>query len=181
MMGGQGTVRGAVLLLLSGGFLNVFLGGVARGDTAPEGHVMEGVPTTVVEWAHGARLYQGLGDFHRGVTTASAEAQQYFDQGMRFLWAFNHDEATRSFARAAEVDPACASCYWGVALTVGPNYNVPAMAAPRAQVAFEALRQARDNAAHASAVERALIEALGARYPNDQPLDPSNLTPVLTA
>ena len=139
-----------------------------------------GLPSTIAEWAHGARLYEGLGTFHRQVT-ASPEAQRYFDQGMRFLWAFNHDEATRSFAKAAEIDPACASCYWGVALTVGPNYNVPGMAEPRARVAFEALHQAQESAVHASAVEQALIEALRARYPNAQPLDPSNLTPVLTA
>lgn len=150
------------------------------GAGAQGGEHAMGVPSTVAEWAHGARVYGGLGTFHRRVT-ASPEAQRYFDQGMRFLWAFNHDEATRSFAKAAEIDPACASCYWGVALTVGPNYNVPAMAAPRARVAFEALQKAQENAAHASAVERALIEALGARYPSAQPLDPSNLTPVLTA
>ena len=144
-----------------------------------EEHAM-GLPSTLAEWAHGARLYEGLGSFHRQVT-ASPEAQRYFDQGMRFLWAFNHDEATRSFAKAAEIDPACASCYWGVALTVGPNYNVPAMEAPRARVAFEALHRAQENAAHVSAVERALIEGLAARYPDARPLDPSNLTPVLTA
>ena len=139
-----------------------------------------GVPSTIAGWAQGARLYEGLGSFHRQVR-ASPEAQRYFDQGMRFLWAFNHDEATRSFAKAAEIDPACASCYWGVALTVGPNYNVPAMAAPRARVAFEALREAQHDAARASGVEQALIEALAARYPNPQPLDGANLTPVLTA
>ena len=180
-MGGQGTVRSAVLLLLGGGFLNVFPGGVARGDTAPEGHAMEGVPTTVAEWAHGARLYQGLGDFHRGVTTSSAEAQQYFDQGMRFLWAFNHDEATRSFARAAELDPGCAACYWGVALTVGPNYNLPGMEQPRARVAAEALQRAQAQASHASAVEQGLIGALAVRYPTAQPLDPASLEPVARA
>jgi len=53
------------------------------------------VPTTLSEWAHGAQLYPGLGHFHRKVSTPSPEAQAYFDQGMRFLWAFNHDEATR--------------------------------------------------------------------------------------
>src|SRR5215831_8900190 len=166
MMGGQGTVRSAVLLLLGGGFLNVFPGGVARGDTAPEGHAMEGVPTTVVEWAHGARLYQGLGDFHRGVTTSSAEAQQYFDQGMRFMWAFNHDEASRSFARAAQLDPQCAICLWGVALTVGPNYNMPMMAELRAKVAFESLERATSLLDRASPEERALVIALKARYPH---------------
>ncbi len=62
---------------------------------------------------------------------------------MRFLWAFNHDESTRSFARAAQLDPQCAACYWGVALTVGPNYNLPLMMEPRAKVAFEALQLAQ--------------------------------------
>src|SRR5215469_4548705 len=96
-------------------------GAVAQGEE----HAM-GLPATLAEWAHGARVYEGLGNFHRQVT-ASPEAQRYFDQGMRFLWAFNHDEATRSFAKAAEVDPSCAACYWGVALTLGPNYNLPAV------------------------------------------------------
>src|ERR671928_1096651 len=82
---------------------------------------------TVADWAKGAQLFDGLGDFHRPVTTRSPEAQAYFDQGMRLVWAFNHDEATRSFARAAQIDPGCASCYWGVALTLGPNYNMPVM------------------------------------------------------
>ena len=102
-------------------------------------------------------MFTDLGSFHRGVTIASTSAQPYFDQGMRFLWAFNHDEATRSFARAAQEDPHCAMCYWGVALTVGPNYNLPMMAEPRAKVAWEALQLAQQNAVSASPVERALI------------------------
>ena len=89
---------------------------------------------------------------------------------MRFLWAFNHDEATRSFAKAAELDPTCAACYWGVALTVGPNYNVPAMEEARARVASEALHKAQENAARATPVEQGLIAALAARYPSAQPL-----------
>ncbi len=127
---------------------------------------MPAVPTTVAQWSQGAQLFSGLGGFHRAITTASPQAQQYFDQGMRLLWAFNHDEATRSFAEAARLDPDCAACYWGVALTVGPNYNLPGLEAPRAQVAWEALQQAQQNAAHASAVEQALIGALSARYPS---------------
>ncbi len=150
-------------------------------DTPSETHSMPQVPATVADWAHGARLYEGLGDFHRGVTTSSPQAQQYFDQGMRFLWAFNHDEATRSFARAAELDPGCAACYWGVALTVGPNYNVPGMEEPRARVAAEALGKAQKNAAHASAVEQGLIAALASRYPGARPLGPANLEPVTRA
>jgi tetratricopeptide (TPR) repeat protein len=153
----------------------------AQSDTTAADHAMPSMPASLADWAHGATLYSNLGNFHRKVTTTSGEAQQYFDQGMRFLWAFNHDESTRSFARAAELDPHCAACYWGVALTVGPNYNVPLMIEPRAKVAFEAVQLAQQNAAQATPVEQALIRAIARRYPNPQPLDPSNSAPVLAA
>src|ERR1700722_18623866 len=97
------------------------------------------------------------------------------------MWEFNHDEATRSFAKAAELDPTCASCYWGVSLTVGPNYNLPFLSAERAKVAIEALERAQKNASHASAVEQALISALAKRYPSDRPLDAESALPILTA
>jgi len=129
-------------------------------------------PATLSDWASDARLFGGLGDFHRTVTTSSPLAQQYFDQGMRFLWAFNHDEATRAFAKAAVIDPSCASCYWGVALTVGPNYNLSSIAAARAQLARQSLQLAAANAARASPVEQALIGALTARYPAGSVADP---------
>jgi tetratricopeptide (TPR) repeat protein len=154
------------------------LGPVASGDT-PE-H-MQHVPTTVAEWARGAQLYDGLGDSHRRIATSNPQAQKYFDQGMRFAYAFNHDEATRSFAEAAELDPHCASCYWGVSLTVGPNYNLPLMVNERAAVAVEALRKAQENVGRATPVEQALIGALAKRYPSAKPLDPSTIRPVLVA
>jgi tetratricopeptide (TPR) repeat protein len=136
---------------------------------------------SVADWAKGAQLFEGLGGFHRKVTTASPEAQSYFDQGMRFVWAFNHDEATRSFAKAAELDPKCASCFWGVALTLGPNYNMPLMAEPRARAGWEALGKAQANAASATPVEQALIAALAKRFKGPEPLDPSNSAPLLAA
>jgi tetratricopeptide (TPR) repeat protein len=136
---------------------------------------------SVADWAKGARLFDGLGAFHRPITTASPEAQRYFDQGMRLVWAFNHDEATRSFARAAELDPKCASCYWGVALTLGPNYNMPLMAESRARAGWEALGKAQANAAAATPVEQALIAALAKRFDGPKPLDPSNSAPLLAA
>ncbi|MBS0364753.1 MAG: hypothetical protein JSR67_02890 [Proteobacteria bacterium] len=162
------------------------LAGAARADVPadappPMPMPMQGVPATLADWAHGAYLFDGLGDFHRAITTTSPLAQRYFDQGMRWLWAFNHDEATRSFAKAAELDPACASCFWGVALTVGPNYNLPALGEVRARVAWAALQEATKNAAHASAVEQALIAALAARYPSPQPLAAAGLAGVLAA
>jgi tetratricopeptide (TPR) repeat protein len=141
----------------------------------------ERLPVTLAQWAEGAQLFVGLGDFHRPVSTMSKQAQAYFDQGMRFLWAFNHDEATRSFAQATQDDPKCAMCYWGVALTVGPNYNLPMMAAPRARVAWQALQLAEQNAGSASPVEQALIGALTKRYQGPQPLEPSNEGLVLLA
>ena len=135
-------------------------------------------PATLADWAKGAQLFDGLGEFHRPIATKSPEAQRYFDQGMRFLWAFNHDESTRSFARAAELDSQCAVCLWGVALTVGPNYNLPMMAEPRAKVAWDALQRAQQLTTHASPVEKALVEALGKRYRGPNALDPSNEQPV---
>jgi tetratricopeptide (TPR) repeat protein len=158
------------------------LAGLARADTTPgDPRGMTQVPTTVSDWAHGARLFEGLGNFHRPIVTASPLAQQYFDQGMRLLWAFNHDESTRSFAKAAQLDPACAACYWGVALTVGPNYNLPAMEEARARVARDALHKAEEHAAQASAVEQALIAALAARYPAPQPPAAANSDAILNA
>jgi tetratricopeptide (TPR) repeat protein len=136
---------------------------------------------TVADWAKGAQLFDGLGGFHRRVTTGSPEAQRYFDQGMRLIWAFNHDEAARSFARAAEIDPKCASCFWGVALTLGPNYNMPVMAEARARAGWEALGKAQANASAATPVEQALIAALARRFDGPKPLDPSNSAPLLAA
>ena len=143
-------------------------------------HAHAGPPATLADWATGAKLFDKLGTFHRVVTTTSPDAQKYFDQGMRWLWAFNHDESTRSFAKAAAIDPSCASCFWGVALTIGPNYNMPMMTPERAKVAADALAKAQAAAAKATPVERALINALAKRY-NGQPLDPSNTAPLFTA
>ena len=142
---------------------------------------MPTVPVTLADWARGAQLFEGLGSFHRAITTQSSDAQAYFDQGMRFLWAFNHDESTRSFAQAAQLDPNCAMCLWGVALTAGPNLNQPMMAEPRAKLAHQLVGRATTLAANATPVERALIAALAARYPSDAALDPSNTAPVLLA
>src|SRR5204863_4160599 len=118
------------------------------------------LPKTVPQWAEGARLFGGLGNFHRKASTRSAEAQAYFDQGMRLLWGFNHPEAARSFANATLLDPQCAICYWGVSLAVGPNYNLLHISEPRALVAWEALQEAQRTAANADPTARALIAAL---------------------
>jgi len=138
-------------------------------------------PATLGGWAVGAQLFGKLGSFHRAITTDSLSAQQYFDQGMRLMWAFNHDEAARSFAQATQLDPACAACYWGFALAVGPNYNVLQMDAAKAAVGWQALQLGEANAAHASAAEQALIAALAERYAGAAPLAADNIERVLAA
>src|SRR5689334_1879206 len=137
-----------------------------------DSHSLPAPPETFAGWAKGARLFDGLGTFHRKITTRSPLAQKYFDQGMRFVWAFNHDEATRSFAKAAQIDPRCASCYWGVALALGPNYNMPMMNSARATVGWAAVRKAETNARHATPIERALIAAVAKRYRGTDEVDP---------
>ena len=90
----------------------------------------------------------------RTVTTARSEAQAYFDQGLRLTYGFNHDEAARSFAKAAALDPTCAMCFWGVALTLGPNYNVPMLPDRAARGVGGAARKAQAAAATATRSSR---------------------------
>ena len=120
-------------------------------------------------------LYEGLGSYSRKVTTNAAEAQRYFDQGLGFLQGFNHRAAIRAFQQAAELDPECAMAHWGVALACGPHINSIAVPPPVAELAWKELELAQKNAANASAVERALIDALAKRYANPQPEDRSGL------
>ena len=116
-------------------------------------------------------LFDGLGGLSRKVTTASPEAQRYFDQGLAFLYAFNHDEAIRAFRRAGEIDPKCAMAFWGVAVANGPHINNTVVPEDRAKAAWEALKRAQAAAAGTSPVEQALIEALAKRYALPQPDD----------
>ena len=115
---------------------------------------------------HGVTLVPGLGDLHHPVSTHNPEAQKFFDQGLRFIYAFNHDEAARSFQHAAELDPALAMAYWGVAEAVGPNYNDPADP-DRYKRARDAVKKAIDLASGASPSEHAYIQAMARRFPGD--------------
>src|SRR6185369_5214830 len=116
-------------------------------------------------------LYEGLGSNGRKITTSSREAQRYFDQGLSFLFAFNHDEAIRSFRKAAELDPHAAMAWWGIAIASGPHINFPMMLPESTVVAWDALGRAQKEAAAggADAVERELIDALAARYTKPSP------------
>ena len=116
--------------------------------------------------SHPAVLVSGLGDLHHPVSTKNTQAQQFFDQGLRFIYAFNHDEAARSFRRAAELDPKLAMAYWGIAEAVGPNYNDPADPG-RYRQAHEAVQKAVDLSEQASPSDRAYVQALATRFPAD--------------
>ncbi|MBV8202931.1 MAG: hypothetical protein JOZ15_20125 [Acidobacteria bacterium] len=116
-------------------------------------------------------LLDSLGAYHRAVTTSSAEAQRYFDQGLRLLFAFSLEEAQRSFEAAARLDPACASCWWGVAMSLGPHINVPGMP-ERTQAAHRAIEKAvalTRGAPRATPIEQALIAAAAKRSSDPPP------------
>jgi tetratricopeptide (TPR) repeat protein len=109
----------------------------------------------------------GLGERRHPVSTRNAEAQRFFDQGLALVYAFNHDEAARSFRRAAELDPQMAMAYWGLALAVGPNYNEATVDTERVKAAYEALQKAGSPATTATQRERDYIAALAKRFSTD--------------
>src|SRR5258705_13675276 len=117
-----------------------------------------------------ATLMTGMGKLHHPVSTKNVQAQQFFDQGLRLIYAFNHDEAARSFQRTAELDPKLAMAYWGIAEAVGPNYNDPA-SDDRFKAAHEAIQKAVDLSASAPANEQGYIAARAKRFPEDPKAD----------
>jgi len=117
-----------------------------------------------------ATLMSGVGNVHHPVSTSNPEAQKFFDQGLCLIYDFNHDEAARSFQRAAELDPKLAMAYWGIAEAAGPNYNDPA-SEERFKQAHEAIQKAVDLSANASPSEQAYIQAMVRRFPADPKAD----------
>ena len=111
-----------------------------------------------------ATLMTGLGRLHHPIATSSPDAQRFFDQGLTLVYAFNHEEAVRSFRRAAELDPAAAMAHWGIALALGPNINDYDVDAAREKAAYDEAQRAMTLAARAPAQERAYIDALVQRY-----------------
>ena len=129
-----------------------------------------GLQAKTVSSTSAPHLMAGLGGLHHPVSTKDREAQQFFDQGLKLVYAFNHDEAHRSFQRAAELDPKLAMAWWGVALTLGPNYNLP-VDPERETAGYDAVQRAIALKESASEPERAYIDALAVRYSNDPHVD----------
>jgi tetratricopeptide (TPR) repeat protein len=121
-----------------------------------------------------ATLEAGLGDVNHPVTTSSVDAQKFFNQGLAYLYGFNHEEAVKSFKQATQIDPNLAMAYWGIALAMGSNYNVPADG-PALLEAYRNLQKAIELAPKASDNERAYIDALSKRYSADIQVDQHKL------
>lgn len=117
--------------------------------------------------------YYDLGSFHRTISTTSKDAQKWFDRGLVWTYSFNHEEAAKCFEKAIASDLECAIAYWGLAYTSGPNYNKPWEVFDDEDIAtsvtrtHRAVMQAKKKAQNASLVERALIDALQFRYPQE--------------
>jgi tetratricopeptide (TPR) repeat protein len=120
--------------------------------------------------ASSPKLLPGLGEVHHPVATKNSQAQQFFDQGLKLVFGFNHDEARKSFQRAAELDPKLAMAWWGVSLTLGPNYNLP-VDPEREKAGYDAAQRAVALKPNASESERAYIDAVAVRYSNDPKAD----------
>ena len=125
----------------------------------------DGIPRSENAHAHdeAVPIRENLGSYTYPISTTVPVAQRYFDQGLVLSYGFNHAEAARSFREAARRDPACAMCYWGEALVLGPNINAP-MSDSAVPQAYSAVQKAQSLSNKATEKEMALIEALGKRY-----------------
>jgi tetratricopeptide (TPR) repeat protein len=111
-----------------------------------------------------------LGSLHHPITTNNPDVQKAFDQGLTLVYAFNHDEAINSFKRAIELDPECAMAHWGIALALGPNYNLD-VDPPREKQAYEEIQKALKLSEKVSEPERDFMKALAVRYSNEEKPD----------
>ena len=128
------------------GLVGLFLVLWGRGDASVD-KVSDEATETLAQRA-GAPLFTGMGNFHMPITTRDANAQRYFDQGMVLAFGFNHAESIRSFRAAQTLDPDCAMCFWGEALSTGPNINVTNNG--------KAVMTSEDRAAARAAIDHAL-------------------------
>jgi tetratricopeptide (TPR) repeat protein len=116
-------------------------------------------------------LMPGLGQHHHTISTKSREAQRFFNQVLTLVFAFNHEEAERSFRRAAELDPKSAMAFWGIALALGPCINNSDLDPPHEKAAYEAVQKALSLGPGATERERNYIQALAKRYSGDPKVD----------
>ncbi|KAJ5578469.1 uncharacterized protein N7459_007433 [Penicillium hispanicum] len=120
--------------------------------------------------------YYDLGNFHRSISTTSEDAQAWFNRGLVWAYAFNHQESVRCFEQCIVFDPWCAMGYWGLAFALGPNYNKPWQLFDGEDLSATTTRahaasvEAKRHSANALPFEKALIDALQHRYPQEKPV-----------
>jgi tetratricopeptide (TPR) repeat protein len=131
-----------------------------------EGHLKSGAEESAAR-RKPATLMPGFGKHHHPVSTKNAEAQRFFDQGLRLVYSFNHEDAVRSFQRAVELDPQMAMAYWGIAFALGQSIAAPIIPHDQQKLPYEATQKALSLSANAPENERAYIEALAKRYSLD--------------
>jgi len=141
-----------------------------RGTSVTLGLLLIGCGSEAGTSASDVPLYTDLGDYHYEIGTGVPLAQQYFDQGLRLYYAFNHQEAVRAFREAQRLDPECAMCWWGEALAWGPNINLP-MDSASGVAAYAAAEGALARRGSAREHEQILIDALASRYEEVPPAD----------
>ena len=121
--------------------------------------------------------YFDIDVYSRKITTSSPDAQLWFDRGLVWTYSYNHELAIECFQKALEYDADCAMAHWGVAYAVGPNYNFewwmmdPVTKANALGTAYDSTRAALALVGKVTPPERALIEALTARYPQREPIE----------
>lgn len=165
-----------------------YMAGALCGQTGQAHGTLFKLPetTTALKWkfwerstsnpdnADGPPLWDNLGDYSYAITTKEPLAQQYFDQGLRLTYGFNHFEAIRAFKKAQELDPTCAMCFWGEAFSWGSNLNLP-MLPDAVEPAYLAVTRARELSDGVSEKEQHLIKALSKRYSPDPKTDRAKL------
>jgi tetratricopeptide (TPR) repeat protein len=128
----------------------------------------------------GATLLEGLGNYRFAITTTQPDVQRWFDQGLMLAYGFNHDAAERSFLKATQLDPACAMCWWGAALVLGPHVNAT-MDPANNDKAWERLQKAKTLAPGTTPREQGFIRALESRYASPAPDDRRSLDEAYAA
>jgi len=146
----------------------VSLAAIALGVSACDGGSSEDAH------AGGRPLLEGLSSHSMPITTRSPLAQKYFDQGLRLMYGFNHPEAIRAFEVAGQIDPGCTMCWWGVALSLGPNINAP-MDPSSTVAAVAALEKAQSRALLSTPRELGYVTALANRYSTSPDTDRATL------
>jgi tetratricopeptide (TPR) repeat protein len=170
------SVLSVALPCLSGALVILLIGTNALAQTPNHIHYARSSESYDVPSPTGqvAPRLQKLGTHKFPVTTKSAQAQQFIDQGVDLAYGFNHAEAGRAFREAARLDPECAVAYWGQAVVLGPNINAP-MAPEDEPKAHELAQKAVSLRSKASEREQAYIDALAKRYSGSEKPDRKSL------